>query len=100
MKKEKLSFDEMHSPEEAKNLNATRGKLEKLVKRFALSLRMSTMMAQKDPEKFIDKLFSFALQVRLLQIKEKIFPSDIAMDETPVWNDMVASTTVAATGFH
>ena len=52
-------------------------------------------MAQKDPHQLIDKLVSYVFHVRRLAM---IYPYDaaniIAMDETPVWADMVFATTV------
>ena len=67
--------------------------------RNGLSLRTGTTITQKDPDQLINKLVSYTVQVRRLQIKQNYLPSDIiAMDETPVWSDMVATTTVAPTG--
>ena len=70
------------------------------MKRYGLSLRQKTSVAQKDPGKLIDKLVSFVLHVRRrLAVKHPYDAADvIAMDETPVWADMVSATTVDDTG--
>jgi len=69
------------------------------MKRNGLSLRRRTTIAQKDLDQLINKLVSYIVQVRRLQMKQNYLPSDIiAMDETPVWSDMVATMTVAPTG--
>lgn len=47
----------------------------------------------------VGKLVSYVIQVRRLQEKHKYRASDIiAMDETPVWCDMISETTIDATG--
>ena len=59
-----------------------------------LSLGRRTLIAQKDPEQLIGKLVSFVIQARRLQMKSNFKPSQIyAMDEIPVWQDMVRTTT-------
>ena len=56
-------------------------------------------MAQKDPDQVIDKLVAFVLHVRRIAMKNPFKASDIiAMDETPIWADMVSDTTVDVTG--
>ncbi|CAH3184397.1 unnamed protein product [Porites evermanni] len=46
------------------------------------------------PSSLIDKLLSYILQVRRLSQGHEYQPSCIiAMDETPVWDDMVLNTT-------
>ena len=56
-------------------------------------------MAQKDPAQLINKLVAFVIHIRRLNMKAEFNPSNIiAMDETPVWADMVSSTTVNKTG--
>ena len=58
-----------------------------------------TTQAQQDPAKLIDKLIAYILQVRRLRRKHEYSDSDIvAMDETPVWQDMLSDTTVDTTG--
>ena len=63
------------------------------------SLRRRTTIAQNDPEMLIDKLANYVIQVRRLQVRRKFSPQDIiAMDETPLWSDMVATTTLTTSG--
>ena len=67
--------------------------------RNGLSLRRRTTVAQHDPARVIDKLISYVLHVRHLTSKHKYLASNIiAMDETAVWADMVANTTVDEIG--
>ena len=55
--------------------------------------------AQKNPSQLIDKLC--ALKVRKLRQRVNYDMEDIiAMDETAVWNDMIANTTVEKRGAH
>ena len=64
-----------------------------------LSLRRKTTTAQKDPSYLIDRLVAYILHLRRLQRQHNFECRDIvAMDETPVWNDMVSNTTVEFTG--
>ena len=69
------------------------------MQRNGLSLRRKTSIAQKDPDRVIDKLVAFVLQVRRLSSKHNYQPADIiTMDETPVWSDMISDTTIDITG--
>ena len=69
------------------------------MKRNGLSLRRTTTIAQKNPSLLVDKLVMYAVQIRRLQQKFNYSAgSIIAMDETAVWSDMVAETTVDKTG--
>ena len=78
---------------------ASRGWLEKFMNRNGLSLRRRTTTAQKGPSHMIDKLVGYILQVRRLSRQFSYTPdSIIAMDETPVWADMVAETSVDKRG--
>ena len=46
----------------------------------------------------IDRIVSYVLHIRRLQKQFNFRDADIiAMDETPVWNDMVSNTTVEKT---
>ena len=93
MKKAKILYDEMLD-HEASKFEATRGWLEKFMKHHGLSLRQRTSVAQKDPDQLINRIVSYLIQARRLQQKFKFAPCNIyAMDETPVWEDMVATTT-------
>ena len=68
------------------------------MKRYGLSLPRKTSMAQKDPDQLIDKLVAFVLHVCRVSVKHLYDAADIiAMDETPVWSDMVSETKVDAT---
>ena len=53
-------------------------------------------MAQKDPDQSINKIVSYLIHPSSTSPAEiQIRPRDIyAMDETPVWEDMMATTTV------
>ena len=78
---------------------ASRGWLDKFIKQNGLSLRRRTTVAQKNPSLLVDKLVMYAVQIRRLQQKFNYSAgSIIAMDETAVWSDMVAETTVDKTG--
>ena len=78
---------------------ASRGWLEKFMRRNNLSLRRRTTLAQKDPSFMIEKLLAYILHVRRILREHTYEPSCIiAMDETPVWKDMVSNTTVNTTG--
>ncbi|XP_057309355.1 uncharacterized protein LOC130647499 [Hydractinia symbiolongicarpus] len=78
---------------------ASRGRFQKFMKRNHLSCRRRTTMAQKDPVQLINKLVAFVIHIRRLNMKGEFNPSNIIpMDETPVWADMVSSTTVNKTG--
>ena len=79
--------------------NASRGWLEKFISQNGLSLRRKTTQAQQDPTKLIDKLIAYILQIRRLRRKHGYRDSNIvAMDETPVWQDILSDTTVYTTG--
>ena len=68
------------------------------MRRNGLSLRQKNSVAQKDPSKFINKLVSYIINARRFAAKYNYLPGNIiAMDETPVWADMVSDTTVDKT---
>ena len=78
---------------------ASREWLEKFRHHNNLSLRRKTSIAQKDPEKLITKLVSYVIQIRRIQKLNNYQDAQIiAMDETPVWSDMVSETTGDACG--
>ena len=100
MKKAKIIFDSTQtSSETSESFVASRGWLRNFMRRHGLSLRRRTSIAQKDPEQLIGKLVSYVIHARRLQMKFNFEPSQIyAMDETPVWQDMVGTTTVTTKG--
>jgi hypothetical protein len=60
-----------------------------------LYFRRKTTVAQKLPDQLIPKLLSYILFVRKLRQRHGYTPEYIgAMDETPIWLDMVADTTL------
>ena len=78
---------------------ASTGWLKNFMRRNHLSLRRKTSVAQKDPDRLIAKIVSYVLHVRRLQSRNNYKPCNIiAMDETPVWSDMVSETTIDTTG--
>ena len=92
MRKAKIMHDEKCGRSGAvSDFNASRGWLEKFMSRNGLSLRRKTTQAQQDPTKLIDKLIAYILKIRRLRGKHGYRDSDIiAMDETPVWQDMLS----------
>ena len=65
------------------------------MRRHGFSLRRRTTTAQKDPTFLIVRLVSYIIHVRRLQRLHAFAESDIiAMDETPVWSDMISNTTI------
>ena len=101
MKKAEIIYGDLTKDMENvdEDFKASRGWLEKFMKRNGLSLRCKTSVAQQDPERLVAKVVSYIIQVRRLQEKQSYPPSHIiAMDETPVWCDMVSETTIDATG--
>lgn len=100
MKKAKIMHDEStDDPAIKDSFVASRGWLEKFMKRNGLSLRRRTTIAQKNPSCMIDKLVMYVIQNRRLQRKFKYPASSIiAMDETAIWSDMLSGTTVDTIG--
>ena len=87
------------NPEENDKFMASPGWVDKFMARHGLSLRRKTTVAQKDPEQLIDKLVVYVLHIRRFCMKYNYLPSSIiAMDETPVWNNMVSDVTVEKSG--
>ena len=81
--------------ESTEDFKANVGWLRHFMKRYGLSLRRKTSMAQKDPDQVIDKLVAFVLRVRRIATKHPFKASE--MDETPIWADIVSDTTVDVT---
>ncbi|XP_022793287.1 titin-like [Stylophora pistillata] len=99
MKKAEVTYMTENNLVDNDDFKASRGWLENFIKRNGLSLRRKTSVPQQDPDRILAKLVSCVIQVRRLQEKHKYKPSDIgAMDETPVWCDMLSETAVDATG--
>ena len=62
-------------------------------------MKRKNSVAQKNTSRLIDKLVSYMLHVRRFTAKHNYSPANIiAMDEKPVWLDMVSNTTVDKTG--
>ena len=100
MWKAKSIFDEKNEDPALKDtFLASRGWCEKFMRRHGFSLRRKTTTAQKDPAYMVDRIVAYVMHVRRLQKQFSFHDTDtIAMDETPVWNDMVSNTTVEKTG--
>ena len=97
MKKAEMVYQDITQESTAKDFKGSRGWLCRFMKRNGLSLRRKTSVAQQDPERLVSKIVSYVIQVRRLQMKHNYSPCNIiAMDETPVWCDMVSETTVDA----
>ena len=97
MKKAEITYRDIteNNLVSGKDFKGSRGWLCKFMKRNGLSLQRKTSVAQQDPERMVGKLVSYVMHVRRLQEKHKYSASDIiAMDETPVWCDMISETTI------
>ena len=99
MVKAKYLYDERCQEGEQDLFKASDGWLQKFMRRNGLSLRRKTTTAQQEPHRAIDKMISYLLHVRRLSRQHNYQSSCIvAMDETPVWDDMVSATTVDNVG--
>ena len=75
------------------------GWVQKFMTRDLLSVRRRTTESQKDPDRLIDKLIAYILQVRRQRTRYFYSHSDIiTMDETAVWQDVLSSTTIDNVG--
>ena len=64
------------------------------MRRHSFSLRRKTTTAQKDPSYMVDRIVAYVIQKQF-----NFHDADIiAMNETPVWKDMVSNNTVEKTG--
>lgn len=98
MKKASLFYKEMENTTDTE-FSASRGWCENFMRRNGLSLRRKTSVCQKDPDMVISKLVAYVLRIRRLRLQHNYtFENIYAMDETPVWSDMVSSSTVDKTG--
>ena len=78
---------------------ASDGWLKNFFRRHNITLRHKTTVCQKVPEVLQPKVLSYLLYVRSLRLRLNIPLTQIgAMDETPVWLDMPAETTVDFVG--
>ena len=99
MEKAKCLYEDECEESERTLFVGSNGWVNNFMRRNGLSLSRKTTTAQQDPERLIYKLISYIFYARRLLIKFKYQPSNIiAMDETPVWNDMVSNTTVDKQG--
>ena len=81
------------------NFKASRGWLDRFMKRHSLALRRKTTISQAVPSDVIPKLVNYILHIRSLQTRHNYSTDSIlAMDETACWMDMPSDTTVATTG--
>ena len=78
---------------------ASNGWVQEFMARSGLSVRRRTTEPQKDPDRLIDKLIAYILEIRRQRNRFSYSHSDIiAVDETAVWQDMLSSTTVDNVG--
>ena len=69
------------------------------MRRHRLSLHRRTSSGQKDPQQLISKLGWYVIHAGMMQMKcNFISPWIYAMDETPVWQEIVGTTTVSRVG--
>ena len=88
---------ELHQSEEG--FAASRGWLEKFLKRYDFALRRTKTVCQRLPQDMITKVSTFILQVRKMRLLHQYPLSCIGnMDETPLWLDMPGETTISRAG--
>ena len=79
--------------------SASKGWLQRFIKRKGLTLRRKTTVCQSTPANYIPKLIDFIGNVRRLRINHGYSNNCIfAMDETACWMDMPSDTTVDTIG--
>ena len=82
-----------------REFRASRGWLEKFLRRNGFSLRRKTTEGQKDPEELVKKIVSFVLHISRMRTTYDVNPQNIFLtDECAVWFDSSGNTTVEATG--
>ena len=92
----KEKFKETVMPQ---SFSASSGWFQRFMTRHALAIRRKTTESQKDPDKLIDKLLAYIIQVCRQRAKFNYTDNNIvAMDETAVWQDMLSTTTVNTIG--
>ena len=78
---------------------ASAGWCDRCIRRNGVFLRRNTSVCQKDPDMVIAKLVANILRIRRLRLEHNYAMNNIyAMDETPVWCDMVSTCMVDKTG--
>lgn len=83
----------------SRDFKASNGWVDKFLSRNHFVIRSKTSVCQKTPADHLQKLVSFVRYVRQLRVKHNYPRENIfAMDETPVWLEGSASTTIAQKG--
>ncbi len=81
------------------NFHASRGWLDRFMKRNNLTIRKRTSLAQNDAKHFINKSVNFVTFSSCKVAEKKLKESDItAMDETACWFDMPGDSTIDTVG--
>ena len=96
-----MSFFEQENFDDATRISfkASRGWVEKFLIRHNLTNRKRTTASQKTPAQLIPKLVDFVIKIRTLRLKFNYPVASIgAVDETAVWVDMLAETTIENIG--
>ena len=83
----------------ATECRASRGWLEKFMKRNCFSLRRQTTVSQRLPKDFVPKVTMFVMPIRRLRHTNN-YPlgSIVNMDETLLWFDMPGASTITHSG--
>jgi hypothetical protein len=91
---------ELFQPNDSEQtFSASRGWLEKFLKRRCFTLRRRTTVSQRLPPDMIPKVAHFVIYTRKLLLRHSYPLSMIGnMDETPVWLDMPGDTTISRVG--
>ena len=84
---------------ELENLKLSKGWLDRFLQRHSLTIRRTTTVSQRTPADFVEKVCNFVLFTRQLIADQKLTPGTVyGMDETAVWLDPSASTSIATVG--
>ena len=101
LKAKKMQEEKTITDLNSKTISFNDGWVQKFMRRHGLYIHRRTTEAQKNPSQLIDKLCAYVAKVRKLRQRVNYDMEDIiAMDETAVWNDMIANTTVEKRGAH